>query len=242
MKNNDPKQRILAEIRRTATENHGKPLGLAKFEQSSGIRRAEWYGKFWKSWGDAVREAGLTANTLQEPIDETDVLTSYASLVRELGRIPVAADLRLKRLADKTIPSHRVFDRFGSKAQLITRAYSYCSEREEWADVATILESAAGTIAPEPGDEPKADAVGFVYLIHSGRYYKIGRTNSVGRREYELGIQLPEKVRTIHHIETDDPEGIEAYWHRRFADKRARGEWFSLTADDIRAFKRRRFQ
>jgi hypothetical protein len=28
--------------------------------------------------------------------------------------------------------------------------------------------------------------LGFVYLIKSGRFYKIGRSNAVGRREREL--------------------------------------------------------
>lgn len=34
---------------------------------------------------------------------------------------------------------------------------------------------------------------------------------------------MPEQAQTIHEIETDDPEGIEHYWHRRFDAKRARG-------------------
>ncbi len=47
--------------------------------------------------------------------------------------------------------------------------------------------------------------------MKSGRFYKIGRSNATGRREYEVAIQLPEKLSTVHVIRTDDPAGIEAY-------------------------------
>ncbi len=77
--------------------------------------------------------------------------------------------------------------------------------------------------------------------MKSGRFYKVGRSNAVGRRERELAIQLPEEVKVVHPIKTDDPVGIENYWHGRFAERRKNGEWFELTAKDVAAFKRRKF-
>lgn len=69
-------------------------------------------------------------------------------------------------------------------------------------------------ISPAKEKTPRSDerlqGNELVYLIRSGKFYKIGHTNSVGRREYELALQLPQEVQVLHKIETDDPEGIEA--------------------------------
>jgi hypothetical protein len=95
----------------------------------------------------------------------------------------------------------------------------YCRTHAGLDDVAALCGPVAsnGGKEPSPDDQPATDVMGFVYLMKHGRHYKIGKTNATGRREYELAIQLPEKLRTVHVIKTDDPDGIEGYWHKRFA-------------------------
>ena len=118
------------------------------------------------------------------------------------------------------------------------RLRSFCSARADFADILALLPAAPAVSIQTKQPETE---LGFVYLMKMGSAYKIGRTNSTGRREYELAIQLPEKATIIHEIKTDDPVGIEKYWHSRFAEKRRNGEWFALTATEVSIFRRRKF-
>ena len=236
------KEQILAEIKRTAGENDGVALGRQRFFQATGIKESDWQGKVWVRWGDAVREAGFSPNALQAAYTDEALLERYAGLVLDLGHVPVANELKLHAKTNPDFPSHNTFARFGTKRQLLSKLHDFARARDELAPVAKLCEPA---VVAEPLDQLPVvkgeDAIGFVYLIKAGRHYKIGKTNAVGRRERELAIQLPEKSQTVHAIRTDDPSGIEAYWHRRFEAKRKNGEWFELTAQDVMVFRRRKF-
>ncbi|MCI0705761.1 MAG: GIY-YIG nuclease family protein [Planctomycetia bacterium] len=240
------KTHIISEIKRTAQENRGSPLGIARFEAETGIKSSDWMGKFWARWGDALVEAGFQPNVLQGPRSEDDLLERLAFFARELGHIPVANEIKLKARSEPGFPWHNTFSRFGGKQKLVARLREFALTRG-WEDVALLCQS---VIARPTRREPDAAAgavveaepeLGYVYLLKSGRFFKVGRSSSVGRRERELAIQLPEEAKMVHSIKTDDPVGIENYWHGRFGDRRKNGEWFELTAKDVAAFKRRKF-
>lgn len=219
-------------------------MGRAKFEQESGIKPADWEGRYWARWSDAIHAAGLAPNSLNKAFADDVVFSAYAAFSIELGRLPVTNELKLRRRSDPNFPSHNVFARFGTRSELLDSVKKFCELRPEFELVTQFCDRELSRVASPRELVParkNSETYAFVYLLKSGRYYKIGKTNSVGRRERELAIQLPDKVVLVHSISTDAPDGIEAYWHRRFASLRKNGEWFNLSATEISAFKRRKF-
>jgi Meiotically up-regulated gene 113 len=232
------REHILAEIRRTAEANGGRALGKGRFAGATGIRESDWAGRFWARWSDAVRDAGVDGNLLTVRIDDGYVIARLADEIQRLGRFPTGHELTLRRREDPTLPSEKVFRRLGGKALRAKLVADFCAGHPEYSNVARIVTPLIAQDEPETMRVPERVEYGTVYLLKSGRHYKLGRTNSFGRREYEIGLQLPERAATVHVIKTEDPVGIEDYWHRRFSDRRRNGEWFELTQADVRAFKR----
>ncbi|MGD0197241.1 MAG: GIY-YIG nuclease family protein [Solirubrobacteraceae bacterium] len=235
------KDEILGEIRRTAAENAGVPVGWRRFQQMTGIKPYDW-GKYWARFSDAQGEAGFNPNNLNTAFDNAFVSDKLISLVRELQAFPTYAEMRVKRAQDPSFPHDRVFSRLGTKNALVGRVLDYCGDKPEYQDVVELCEAIykpSTTAAPTENGQAAPAKYGFVYLAkgHPGEY-KIGRTNLVDRRMSELGATAAVELQLIHEIKTDDPSGVEAYWHKRFEGKRIRGEWFQLRVDDVAAFKR----
>jgi hypothetical protein len=235
------KVHILSEIRRIAKANGGKGPGRQAFENQSGVKNSDWYPHIWLRWSDALAEAGYAPNQFQSKFSDDLVIQAYIGLIRELGRVPIGGEIKRKAKNDKKFPSHPRFDRFGGKEKLMDAVADYCKRTTGFDDILAILAKVKRPSKLSSEHELDAGsrvATGFVYLMKSGPHYKIGRTNSVGRRASELAIKIPVPPKTIHHIETDDPVGVEAYWHKRFVEKRGEGEWFALSPEDVKAFKR----
>ena len=171
------------------------------------------------------------------------MLTKVAEVTRALGKYPTAAALKLYAKTHPGVPAPQALQRhFRTREQTIAALITHCESNGTFADVLELVRPLAQEQVSS-GPEKASGVVisGHVYLMKSGKHYKIGRSNHVGRREYQIALQMPEAVTTVHSIATDDPEGIEAYWHNRFKSKRAGGEWFSLNSSDLKAFRARRF-
>ncbi len=234
------RERIISEIRRIAREA-GQPPGVQSFEKLSGIRTREWRGKFWSRWSEALVEAGFEPNQLNEKIEPNSLLTALADVALAVGKLPTEDEYIMHARNKEALPSYSAIkSHFGKRESLIEaiRTWAIDPENDQHSTILEFLPEKIRT-TKEPSIQ---QAMGHVYLLRSGEYYKIGQSSDLEKRVKSINVALPDKATLEHAISTDDPPGIEAYWHRRFADRRMNGEWFKLSKADILAFKKRKFQ
>lgn len=231
---------IISEIRRIAAANGGKPPGKGAFQSQTGIGESKWSGVYWSKWGDALKEAGFAANEWTKRRDTVQLTEQFAQITLTLGRVPTVRELKLlRRNGDATVPSPGIISEHFQGQEGVVEALRELSYRNPTYERLRDLLPAPKTLDRQP---KVTWSDGWVYLVKSGEFFKIGRSDEIERRLKEIKVALPDKAILFHSIQTDDPAGIEAYWHRRFADRRANGEWFKLTSADIAAFTRRKFQ
>lgn len=232
---------ILQEICRLASANDGQAPGQKLFVKETGVAEHHWRGRYWARWGDALKEAGFEPNDWTGKLNSDDVLNGIIAGIRHFGRFPTRDELMLYRQSNPKVPPDNTIKRhFGRRDELVAALAKRAAEDPAYADIASMLpEIPSIEVMPRISSKP---VEGFVYLIKSGNFYKIGRSDDAERRFKQIAVALPDKAELFHTIRTDDPIGIEAYWHRRFDDRRANGEWFKLTSQDVAAFKKRKFQ
>lgn len=239
------KQRIIQEIRRIAADDGGRPPGKRMFQRVTGIAEHEWSGKIWTKWSQAIEEAGFIPNEKEQKLPSDLLLEKYAEACRHFGRPPSNPELRLYARQTPGFPSHNTFsNHFGNKNNLVRTLRAWLRSRSGNEDLLEALPEieASSRQSREALQSQGKHRDGYVYLLKSGDFFKIGRCDEIEKRIKKISIALPQEVTLVHVIRTDDPPGIERYWHQRFVGSRANGEWFKLSASDLRVFKRRKFQ
>lgn len=194
------RESILEEVRRIFRRD-GKPPGIEAFQRETGIRKPEWHGVYWRGWGEALAEAGLKPNLMNQKLPVDEVLRKYIEAVRHYGRIPAAVDIRMYTRGRPDFPGHTTFDNhFGGKTGLIEALRAFVSKNSGFEDVAALLPEQA---VEQSGGKPIVE--GSVYLLKSGSHYKIGRSDEIEKRVKQITVALPEAVTLVHAITTDAP-------------------------------------
>jgi hypothetical protein len=78
---------------------------------------------------------------------------------------------------------------------------------------------------------------GYVYLFAGPDSYKIGMSVDPARRLIEVSRQVGADLEIIHQVPSNDALRSEVLLHRKYAHARLRGEWFSLTKDEVEEFR-----
>jgi Meiotically up-regulated gene 113 len=240
-KYDETKIKILNELRRLAAADNGKAPGQERFERETGIKVTVWRGKIWVKWSDVVAEAGFQPNQYNQAYSNFFLFEKLRECAAHFAKFPTFSELQFYKNIDENFPSSTVFgDRFDIKTMKSEfrdwlSKQPYLTEQE--LSLLNGLDQSEANIAVLP-----SLTNGFVYAIKFGEYYKIGRSNDIERRIKQINVALPEKGEIVHFIETDDPVGIEEYWHKRFDQYRENGEWFKLPDRELAAFKKRKFQ
>ena len=237
------KEDILSEIRRVAQERGGR-VGLAAFLKTTGIPEKQTFGRHWATWNEALTEAGIAMTSFRRPrTAEASVLEAVAQSIQRLKKWPTENELSLERHRNSSFPSLKVFRRLRRSGSLTPKVQAHSAGRPDLVDAARIASQQSMQTVPEVSPIGRAPVQGYVYMMRSGRRYKIGHTTSPSRRHREVRLDLPDPTSLVHSIETNDPSGIDSCWHHRFESKQVRDtEFFTVDASEVAAFKRRKYQ
>lgn len=229
------REKIVEELKKLARQL-GKTPGQKVFLEKTGLNI--WHRmKYWENYGALVQEAGLKPNEFDKTKYSEDRLCELIiKITRDKSKFPTRGMLDVLHHNKSDFPSSSTFyNALGLKPQMAKRIIQYIEDKPGYDDILQLC----NTIVPAQEITATSTAdTGFVYLGKQSGKYKIGKTSNLDRRRGEITLIAPDRFKLIHSIETDDPGGIEKYWHNRFKEKWERGEWFKLSRSDIAAFKR----
>lgn len=107
-------------------------------------------------------------------------------------------------------------------------------DEDDLAEDGIIEQTAESTDYEEENGDDESGETGTIYIAKAGQLYHIGiARESVNASLDALRADTSDYVELIHSFETDDPEAMEAYLHRKYERKRQQEIWFGLSKKDV---------
>jgi hypothetical protein len=235
------KDELIKKILKYSKDNNGQTPSEKQFYEYVGIGIYDLKKCGWAYYGELVREAGLTPNKFDKTKYTHDQLCElFIETIREKNTWPTRGRLDVKHHINPNFPDSSTFyKKLGLTGKLAQSILEFVEDKQNYDDVIKICNA----VFKEHKDldqlsEDQNLIKGYVYLGKQHGKYKIGRTDNLQRRREDITLLGSEPIEWEHSIETDDMKGVERYWHNRFQKKRERGEWFKLSRQDVKAFKR----
>ena len=221
----------------------GRTPSAKEFAEQTGIGQYKLPKYGFENYGQLVKVAGLPPNTFDKTkYDDKDKLCEMViKIIREKKKWPSRSMLEIKHYENPdNFPAYVTFvNQLGLAGIMAQKVLEYAIDNRVSDDIISICKSARKNFE---GNEEIPESVGItrgeVYLGRQHGNYKIGKARNTDRRREDITLLGAEPFEVIHKITTDDIDGVEEYWHARFASKRLRGEWFKLSLSDVKAFKR----
>lgn len=244
------REEIIKAVQKWSKNNFGLTPSEKIIRDDLGIPRWHWTS-FWVKVTDLQREAGLKPQDFDNSRYTNEELCKiFIKVIREEGKIPSRALLDFKHKQNSEFPGSGTFyKRLGlhRDGSLVVTIHEYVKDKRGYKDIITLCNSyLEGKEDIELENGISTNGKGYVYLLktklRNSVAYKIGKTKDIKSRIRQLR-QESNIDELIHHIETDDMDGVENYWHIRFKDKRLyperdRDEWYLLSTSDEKTFKR----
>jgi len=227
---------IIAQLKAAIDRNGGQPPSLRSFFQGTGLNQRDLVRAGWPTYGALLKSQGFQPGGMKRGYTDEEIFRPLAELALRLGHFPTQNEREVERHRNSAFPSTEAYIRRGRGALLEHALREWCEATNSFPDLVPSLKR-AGAAVRASGPVVK----GYVYMLRdgsSGKRVKIGKESVEGARQAAAATWI-ENPKAIHRIATDDPEGIERYWHERFKKegKHVVREWFDLLPSDIAAFK-----
>lgn len=229
-------EKIIVQLKAAVDRNGGQPPSLRSFFQAAGLNQRDLVRAGWPTYGALLKSQGFEPAKMKRGYTNEEVFRPLAELAVRLGHFPTQNEREVERHRNPVFPSSEAYIRRGRGAMLEHALRAWCDGTNSFPDLVPKLKQGAAT-AQVSGPIVK----GYVYMLrdgNSGKRVKVGKESVEGARQAAAATWL-ENPKAIHRIATDDPEGVERYWHERFKKegKHVVRELFDLLPSDIAAFK-----